>query len=278
MLNQIAKTDETPRTFPRRNNDPTKDWLVDKTFLVEIVERRHYVVLGNLLVTHAQDAIERHVGEAGSRLGNRLSEGLVRDGQAVDGHRIYGQIAGDTAGSVLDGEVLAAGHEGGGSTGVILVVLLAGHIRGQALGRWHPQVGRTRVKDHLEVLLRGANANQAVVVHVHRVAQLLGCVVNRGLAGIIVSVVGLHVNRYSIVVNDDYVLLVVLQLQSLDSLLAMLPGVLVILVLVDLDAVDLSTDQRQDGQQDQPLQHYDLMSTLSFSNERYSAALFIVWG
>lgn len=230
----------------------TENWLVDEALLVQVVERRHYIVDGDLLEAHAQNAIELHVGEAAARLGDGFSESLTGNGQAVDGDRIGGQIALHTASSVLDGEVLVHGNEGGGGTGVVLIMLLAGHVGGQALDRGNPQVGRASIEHHVEVLGRRADTNLAIVVHVHRVAQLLVGVVTV-LVGVIVAVV-IVVEGFSHQVAEFV-------LQDVDGhLLGDVARHMVALLglgLVDFDAVDLSTDHGQDNQKNQTLEHFD---------------------
>lgn len=145
--------------------------LVDQTLGDHVVEDGSHVINGQGLVGHAEDAVEVGIVEVGARLVGGLCEGLALDGQAVDVDGIGGQVAGEAASSVLDGEGLAVGHVGGASAGVVLVVGQAGIALAGVGG--HPQVGGAGVEQHLEALGRSADSDGAVVGHVHVVGQLL---------------------------------------------------------------------------------------------------------
>jgi len=72
-----------------------------------IVENRWNAVDGNRVVSHAENAVEFGRDEGHARLVGSLGEGLTFDLERADGDDVGGEEAGETSGSVSNGELRA---------------------------------------------------------------------------------------------------------------------------------------------------------------------------
>lgn len=145
--------------------------LVDNALVQHRVEHRRDAQDGDLGEAHAQDAVKCPGDEGEAGLLGGLGEGLVRHGDTADGDAVTGQEAGESTGAILDVEVSPVGFVGGGEGRVVPVVELAGQVEDGALLGRHPQVGGSRVEDHLEVLAGSADVDGAEVLGIVEIIE-----------------------------------------------------------------------------------------------------------
>ena len=91
----------------------------------------------------------------------------------------YSVLADDSrafSGSISNGEFRSIGNVGRTGTRVVLIVQQASDVsKGTALG-WHPQIRGPGVKNDLERLTRGSDADFTIILGIHVVGQLLSFV------------------------------------------------------------------------------------------------------
>ena len=92
---------------------------------------------------HAENAVEFSRDEGHARFVGSLGEGLTFDLERADGDGVGGEKAGETAGSVTNGELRAILDVGGRGSAVVFVVQKAGNVKQRTLLGGHPQVGRS---------------------------------------------------------------------------------------------------------------------------------------
>ena len=132
-----------------------KDGLIDLLLVQHVVERRNNLVDGDGVKAQSQDTVESTKGKSKTRLAGCFGELLVLELQIPNLDGVFGNKATQTAGSISDLELAAVLLECGGRRRVVLAVEVAGDRA--TLGRRHPQVGATSVKDNLELLGRGTD-------------------------------------------------------------------------------------------------------------------------
>jgi hypothetical protein len=154
---------------------------VDQALGHQVVEGGGHLVHGQHVEGHAEDAVELAELVGGAEAGSvgDLCELLALHQQAAHVECVHGLEARHRAGAVHDIEGSAVGHVGGGGTGVVLSVAAATVV---ALGGGDPQIGRTSVEDHVELLLGGAEGNLAVVLRVLIVVDNDGSIVLHSVA------------------------------------------------------------------------------------------------
>lgn len=177
-----------------------EDIGVNQTLGVHVVEGRDDIVDGNRLVGHTEDTIEAGSNKAGTGFRGGFGEGLGLDGQTIDGDGIGGQVAGQTARAVLDGEGFTVSNIGGGGRGIVLVVVLAGGVGGSAAGSGDPQVGGARIEQNFEFLWWSTDGDLAVVFHVQGVGQIFFDIV----AGSGQAILGAQDGQFSLDVGKGF--------------------------------------------------------------------------
>jgi len=100
------------------------------------------------------------IGQSETRDISDLSKGLGINGEVAHGNSVGGEKSRDWSTSVLDVEDGAVLHVAG-ALGVVVLGVAAAVF---ALGGWHPKVGATSIKDHVEGLGRGSDGNGSVVL------------------------------------------------------------------------------------------------------------------
>jgi len=139
-----------------------------------VVEDGRNAVDGDCIESHAKNAVEFSRDEGHARFVGSLGEGLTFDLERADGNDVGGEKAGETAGSVTNGELRAILDVGGRGSAVVFVVQKAGNVKQRTLLGGHPQVGRAGVKDDFEGLRWSSNGDGTKVLRIHVVGQWLG--------------------------------------------------------------------------------------------------------
>ena len=142
---------------------------VEQTLVDHLVHRRHDAVDRDGVVSKTQDAVKLAKGKRQTGLAGRLGKVLALDSEVANLENIVGDDALHGARAVLNLELGAVLLVRRGSGAVVLLVEEAGDRR--ALGGRHPEVGGTRVEDHLEVLSRSAERDVAKVLGVEEVGK-----------------------------------------------------------------------------------------------------------
>lgn len=72
---------------------------------------------------------------------------------------------------ILNGKLGPIGPKGAGGLGVETMVKPAGQTEEMTSRGWDPEIGRTRVKDHCEVLRRRSQTNVSEILGIHELGQ-----------------------------------------------------------------------------------------------------------